>query len=454
MKRNILCGLVLVLTACEKKIVNTSTTPPNIFAAETYFQDSIYNRGTQVSYRASQPKSPSWSQAESGIYRGMEAVYVPIQYTSEMMIKASFTGSSYFHLGYLTQLVVYIDSASRYRARVLTYFPDSTYFKNPLARFTGIEFVEDWNGNSIEKLLYEDNGDVKSYVPSTKQVDVMDIEYTCYSISGYNYSEDDPDDGYSWSEDGGCDVSYIGGGGGGGGGVGGSSSGGGGAEGGGSAILKPSSVAFTVAPPTSIIPSVAQYFDCFTEVGGSDHSYTVTICVNQPDPGTRTAWTLEPSTTASSIYGTPVDVGHSFLILSEGSGSTTTTRNIGFYPTELVSPLSPSSPGQFGNDGSHPYNISGTMQVTSEQFFQILNYITSQNIPNITYNLNSNNCTTFVLNSMAAAGIYLPRTIGTWPGGAGNDPGDLGQDIASGTIPNLTVSRTPQSNHANAGACN
>ena len=317
--------------------------------------------------------------------------------------------------------------------------------------------MEDWNGNEMAKLLYS-KGQIKKYSSSAKQVDMLNVIETCYEISGYNYSEDDPDDGYSWTESGGCEYSFLPEGGGGGGTGSSTSVGGGGGSsgtaGGGLLPLRPANATYMIPPGNSVIPSVSQYFECFSNVGGTDHTYTVSICVNQPDPGTRTPWTFQSGVGQSSAAGTPVNVGHTFLILSESSGGTTITRNIGFYPTSLVWPLGPSSPGAFNNDGSHPYNISGTMQLTNAQFSQILNYIESENIADITYNLNSFNCTTFAINAMAAAGIYLPNTKGTWAGGTGNDPGDLGQDIATGQVPNMSVSTAPLTNHANVGTCN
>jgi hypothetical protein len=149
-----------------------------------------------------------------------------------------------------------------------------------------------------------------------------------------------------------------------------------------------------------------------------------------------------------------VNVGHTFLILTESYGGTTITRNIGFYPSTMVWAASPSSPGQFNDDDNHSYNISGSFTLTNSQFFNILNFISSANNSSYLYNLNSNNCTTFVLNSMAQAGINLPRTVGTWPGGTGNDPGDLGEDIRAANIPNMSVNTAPANSHPNVGQCN
>jgi hypothetical protein len=151
----------------------------------------------------------------------------------------------------------------------------------------------------------------------------------------------------------------------------------------------------------------------------------------------------------------PINTGHTFLILSESYGSTTITRNIGFYPSTIIYPPSAlTASGQFNDDDTHTYDISGTLTVNNAQFFQILNFVSSSNTPAFIYNLNSNNCTTFVLNAVAQAGINLPRTFGTWPDGTGVDPGDLGEDIRTDKIPGMTVNTAPTNNHQNVGQCN
>jgi hypothetical protein len=214
-------------------------------------------------------------------------------------------------------------------------------------------------------------------------------------------------------------------------------------------------VTMQIAPPTSHIASVAAYFDCFTNVGGSDHTYTVTLAIDQPVPGTRDAWTTTSGGPAGSTQASNfIDAGHTFLILTESYGNTTITRNIGFYPSTVVRPGSLSSPGEFSDDELHPYNISGSFTLNNAQFYDMLNFIISANNSSYLYNLNSNNCSTFAINTFAQAGINLPRTIGTWLGGSGNDPGDLGEDIRTGNIPNMSVNTAQSAGHSNIGQCN
>jgi len=447
MRKTILLLLPFCLLACEKKVSSISASGNLISQAHTFFSDSIANRGQPVNYRAAQARSVQWDLAQVIPMKNGRGVLAPIVYSEPMMVKANFSGDFYFHLNYLTQLLVYKTTDSAEKALVITSFPDSNFFKNPLGRFTGIKFIEDWQGHPVSKLLYGADGTIKKYAEMTKEVTGLEVLETCYSVSGYNYSPDDPDDGYSWTESAGCSVSYFEADdaeGGGSIGTSGLSGGGGGA-------------AATVILPAghSVIQSIPNYFQCFTNIGGSDHIYTATVCVDEPVPGSRTPWALTPGgPNGSSQAGNPVNVGHTFLILTESNGNITVTRNIGFYPSTFIWPASPSSPGQMNDDDTHSYNISGSFTLNNAQFFSILNFIAAANTSSFLYNLNSNNCTTFVINAMAQAGIGLPRTFGTWQGGTGNDPGDLGEDMRTGNIPNMSLNTAPPISHANAGQCN
>jgi hypothetical protein len=261
-----------------------------ITQAQAYFTDSVLAGGKAVSYRAKQAKTVQWSLAQVIPLSTGKGVLVPIDYTGSILMQASFAGSSYFHLNNLTQLLVYKLPDSGYRAIVITSFPDSNFFKNSLGTFHGIKFLEDWQGNSIGKYLFASDGSVRSYVPITKAATGIISTETCYTISGYNYSPDDPEDGYSWTEDAGCEANYmsidVGGGSGG---IAGST---------GNPILASGVAAnatqVVIVPPLSIIQSISSYFQCFTNVGGTDHNYKVTVAVDQPDPRQRTAWTVTP----------------------------------------------------------------------------------------------------------------------------------------------------------------
>jgi len=273
---------------------------------------------------------------------------------------------------------------------------------------------------------------------------------TCTYIYGYNYAAGSPNDGESWVEFQGCSTMYVPDNGSGGGG--GSSYSGVGVLGGGG---MPTSTGMVIkTPPDHPITNLLDYLKCFTNVGGSDHTYKVTIYVDQPVPGSRTPWkTQDGGPVGSSAAKNLVDVGHTFLTFTEQYGTTTITRNVGLYPSSAVTPNSPASPGQLNDDENHQYNISATFTVTNADFFIMLYYLQRAADPNFYYNLNAENCTSFALQTLAQAGIFLPNTIGTWWRGSGCNPGDLGEDLRQMTpLPNMTKS-TSSGFHFNVGNC-
>ncbi|MBN9385993.1 MAG: hypothetical protein J0H74_34875 [Chitinophagaceae bacterium] len=455
MKWNNLILLVLiapVFTACLKSTDNVADTNEKKFIVEArkFFDTSTVEGSSHaaIDYKSRTPRIILWGQTKSHKASGGYALIAPIEYRLPLFVKTEFSAGNVFHLNDLSQLLIYCDSNKKYHLEVLTRFPDTNYLKDPAGVFSGFVFVDDWWGNNLGKYLLEPKG-IKTYHSTNIQTEA--IIRTCNVIYGYNYSSGDPGGGYSWVQAGGCTYMYLpdrvdeihgssfsGGLG---------FSGGGGSGGGTGTTIAP-------APPDNPIANIADYNKCFTNVGGSDHIYTVTVCVQQPIPGDRSAYKwVNGGPIGSSNEGNIVNVGHTFLIFSERYGNTTITRNVGFYPSSGVKPGSATAPGILNNDEAHSYNISGTFSVTSANFFIMLNSVGRGNDPGFNYNLSSENCTTFALQTLAQGGIYLPNTIGSWPGGMGCNPGDLGEDIKQmAPLPNMTRS-TVQNYHPNIGGC-
>ena len=444
----LLFAAALICITCNKHLSDPAAVKTDLIVAARSYIDSVSVQGYPVNYRAAQPKTIRWDLAQVIRIGQSKGIIVPIVFDNALLVKANFVGASLFHLNYLTQLLFYKDSTGRNTAVVITEFPDSNYFRDPTRPFTGIKFIEDWLGHPIQKLLYTPDGKVKRFIPTSTQPTMAEVTETCYSITGYNYSPE-LDETVTWSEAAGCSIDYVdegteeefGG-------IGGS---------GASGADSTGASAITLLPGNSVIKNISQYFQCFTNVGGTDHTYTVTVCVAQADPGTRTPWTASSGGSSGSSSGdNPINAGHTFLTLSESYGSTTITRNVGFYPAADVNPINYTSQGTLNDDETHTYNISGSFTVTNAQFFNILNFVSQGNIQGYLYNLNTNNCTTFAINGMAQAGINLPRTIGTWLDGAGNDPGDLGEDLRVNNISGMTLNLTGGTiySHLNVGQCN
>lgn len=455
----LLCGLVVLLfITCKKESSSTGlpTAPALVGEAKAYFTGQVENTGVVNSrnYRAGIGKTVLWDQAEVADLSFGKAVIVPVKYAAPLFVKRSLDGRSRISLDGQTRLFVYQDGKKGWHADLVTSFPDSAYWTHPAAGFSGLRFVEDWQGNPLTKYRYGPGQAVKKYTPSEGDGNSEGNSHAgiapaaCEEIYGYNYAVGDEGNGEAWEEEGDCaDGSYVieipgGGPTGVDYGVGGSGGGGGGGSTGTETLV--------IMSPHNVITDIKSYFQCFGIHAGS--TYKVTICVNQPYPGTRESWALSPYNSASG-YSNIIDAGHCFLIFSEQDGSTTITRNIGFYPDGMITPIFSSTQGVLNNDEQHEYNISGSFSVSSGSFFNMLAYVSRGNVPGYQYNLDNNNCTTFDINAFAAGGIHLPSTIGSWLGGSGNDPGDMGEDIRTGNISGMTKN-IDEVAHPNTGTCN
>ncbi len=446
----------LMVNSCLKTspLVHEPSEDTFVSVARRYFTDSVLlTGGDPVDYQSRIKRTVLWDRAKHVQTPTAEGVLVPVQYNDPLFIKATSCGDRLFHLNDLTHLLVYRQAGGAFHAEVLMSVPDTAYLLNPTASFTGQLFVTDWLGNPLDKYLYT-GSEVRKYRPPSVQV--TSISGYCSTIYGYNYSPGDPGRGYAWSQPGPCYFFYF------------PDQGGEiyeplrsglgygdneGSDGSGSGLN--GNIHIVIPPPDNPIANVADYFKCFTNVGGSDHKYTVTICVDQPVPNTRTPWTPIPGgPIGSSNGGNVVDVGHTFLIFTESYGGTNITRNVGFYPTAMVNPASKSSQGRLNNDEGHEYNISATFTVPNATFFTMLNFAARGNTSGFMYNLNTENCTSYALQTLVQGGINLPSTMGTWIGGVGNNPGDLGEDIRQMTpLANMTKS-TVENFHPNIGNCN
>ncbi|MDO6431539.1 hypothetical protein Q4E93_13120 [Flavitalea sp. BT771] len=462
--------------ACKKDQNNTNTGALNqhlIESAKRYFQDNLEHAKHDPTgiYRTDAAKSLDWQAAQVASLSNVPVVIVPVHYLKDLFIKTTFGGEKLFSLNEIVHLVIYKDKNNSYQAELVTAFPDTNALQRNANKFSGIIFVENWSGQRIHQFkltpdghtfIYNDQYGIQnksSKISSSENpVQTDRVIANCTTIYGYNYAADDPDHGYAWSEPGGCWYMYIPdpleAGGGGAGGFG----GGGGFSGGGyGSIGHPSSPTArfaTINRGPNTIASIQDYLKCFTNVGGTDHVYTVTLCIDQPVPGTREPWSFQNSPGASSAANNPFDVGHTFLVFSETYGGTTITRNVGFYPRTSVNPLYPSDQGQLNDNEGSSYNLSLTIAINNAQFFNMLNYVSQGNNPGYMYNLNSNNCTTFAINALQAGSVNLSTQIGTWFKGSGYNPGDLGEDVRNMPLSSNMSRSTVENSHPNVGNCN
>jgi hypothetical protein len=445
--------VAILFAGCKKDMaIGGKPTNPLIAQAERFFNDSIVTAGSinRQNPRVTKTRRILWGQAM--INDARKSVIAPIVYNQPDFIYDPATGH-YYSANTITRLVMVKDNAGRFRAAVQLCLPDEAFLQNPSGKFSGTVLQENWQGYLLRPYRvvprlpgHRGSGDMMA------AADAEDIVITtCSTIYGYNYPANDPGAGYAWSSTS-CDVMVVPddqdyGGGGGATAEGGGGSGASGTGGTTSTRPAPTGKTVVVTSPENVVASLPDYMHCFTNSPGA--SYQVKVCVDQPNAGTRDPWGL--AYPADALGGAnPFDVGHAFLVLTETDGYNTTVRNIGFYPGSTIMPWSGSVPGVFNNDEMHPYNISAAFNMTATNFFNLLAYV--QNSTGQSYNLSTNNCTTWVLNALSQGHIYLPSTFGYWPWGMGNDPGDLGEDIRNSNAPGI-IKSTSDDIHMNSGSC-
>jgi hypothetical protein len=440
-------GIILwaFFSGCQKPHTNLYSSSRLVDDAETFFNNSISTKSNifnPKNYRAKLPRSLNWNLATTTHLNEGDVVIVPITYNKGVYASISLHPELVYRLSDIASLLLFRDSTRQFHAIVMTFLPDSAYST------AGTWLYEDWQGNSLAAPIHiGSNSTQVSTTEATSQVepDVVQSIQVCNQIDGYNYSPDDPSGGVAWSETScttynlpsqpiGPRLPPI-------------------------TLPRPVSPRITpaeivIAPPTNPIGNVQDYFKCFTNVGGSDHHYSVMLCVDQPAPGSRVPWGFSSGVSGTSQAGNPVDVGHTFLVFTETYGGTTITRNVGFYPAVSVNPLYPSDQGQLNDNESSIYDISLTVTVDDGQFFNMLNFVTQGNNSGYLYNMNTNNCTTFALNALQAGSVNIPTKTGSWAGGSGDDPGDLGEDIRSMPLQSNMSRNTVDNPHPNTGNCN
>ena len=395
---------------------------------------------------------PRWEGAAVKQLSKGEVVIVPIEYSKPFLLTTNLSKDYSYSINQIRKLFIYKDKNGIYQTQAITYFPDSVFLKKGQHTFSGIILVEDWNGTLINLYLVEQNGSIKKRksnadkVARETQVRLQQSATTiCIYAEGYNYSADDPE-GVYWSELISCETFYM------------DDSGTGTQPGGsdyaavGGGSESPYSIYgdFMVYSPGNPIGDVKDYFKCFINAPGNDYHYQIALCVSQPEPGSRTAWTTQDPFNDDK---NPVYVGHTYFIITQVTPTRTVIRNVGFYPLSNVSPYSPSGQSVLNNDQQRSYDIKLTIRMTSSQFFTVLDYIKQGGNNGYLYNLNTNNCSTFAINALNSAGFNIPATRGTWHNGQGCNPGDLGEDIRSMPLTSNMTRTTTYGTHPNQGTC-
>ncbi|TDX01471.1 hypothetical protein [Dinghuibacter silviterrae] len=446
-----ICAILMISVgtylSCRKVESRATTESSQISEARAFFEQFIgpkHNPDTTVDashIRMTLHKTPLWNKSYVDDLPFGKTITVPLQIKEPVYYKNGRTSISISELSFL---IMYKDQQGNYQAEVVTKTPTDTFLhSNPTTRiFSGQVRVEDWAGNLHSVYQYAPNGLITPMTPanstnltgtlstlSAGSIQKDNVPVTplgnCTETDWYEcwaYGEG-PFQCESWYQE--IDCSGDGGG---------TSAGSSipavayqyvAAPGGGTTAAQTYQNVvnnFIAISPSIPITNFQSYTQCFDNSGVS---YYVTLWCDQPIPGTSASYSLWGAA-GSGSSGQTVNVGHTFLSFDEygGVNGEQITRYMGYYPSGFAWPGSPIKPGTLGDDEQHSTKVALQFHVTQTQFYQILNYM--GNAYNTTYNLSSNNCTTYALNGLQAGGINITTQQGTWPGGGGYDPGDLG----------------------------
>jgi hypothetical protein len=196
-----------------------------------------------------------------------------------------------------------------------------------------------------------------------------------------------------------------------------------------------------VEAPTNPIANLAARLNCFNTSGNLNMTHKITLHVDQPDANSN------KSATSKEL------AGHTFLTLEQDQGGQNGTVRLsaGLYPANSATFCDQIDPGAFNNDEGHDFDVSVTWEISGYAFTQMVNDMKTHPFAPL-YNLSSNNCTTWTVDKLEKAGIYVPRTNVVSLNAPsvtecrieGLTPGQLGQDLRnqyplpSGATKNVT----------------
>lgn len=163
----------------------------------------------------------------------------------------------------------------------------------------------------------------------------------------------------------------------------------------------------------------------------------LTIYVDQPIANSN-----EPFTTGAG------KAGHAFIGIVQNG----VTRVWGLYPESNATPFSSNDPHAFGNNQGDNFDVSITTIINAASLQNILD--DAINYP-LNYDLNTNNCTDYVLDAAQLSSILLPDPQSNWTNGGGSNPGAFGEalrelDLPQGMTRNNNGGNAPQ----NSADCN
>lgn len=233
--------LTLCFSACHDYSASEEALIPQtlISKARSHFERDVNTANASINSknpRAQLRRKVAWNDAYLyDLFDGITAVAVPIQYADSVRLRSNITNRR-ISLNEFSRLLVYQDKSGNWHDEVVTLMPLPGSSGKKRTPFAGLALVEDWYGNPLKQFQYPGDG---SQLSLAREAEVKAVDNgrtqlfaltVCTTVSGWNYSADDPK-GHYWSTTT-CETYYFSSGGGsadpGGGNYGGSGGGGGG----------------------------------------------------------------------------------------------------------------------------------------------------------------------------------------------------------------------------------
>ncbi|WP_298738361.1 hypothetical protein [uncultured Chitinophaga sp.] len=433
----------LVFSYCRKDhpVKGTDSYQITIDEARKFFDEELANT-TKLTKRHELMERPDWQHAAVKQAGGREVVVVPLVFKQDLTIRSN-GDSVALSLQSLTKLLLYKKASDQIVSELVTTIPDKAFLSNKDAatRFTGMVWIEAWNGSAIGGNRYAADGSITGFELGAERwedslLKEADFEeqwcyvdfFYCVDASGYVTCR------YNFSQAyrcGGGSVPYgqlpgglypVYGSGGGNGSVG--------------SMPQPDATigiglnTVILAAPDKPIVDPYQYKRCFNR--DSRNTYKIILYVDQPKAGTRALVSDDDGNTdLKSVKNDSKNFGHTWITFEEKRpNGAIVRRSLGFWPSTDVDLRSHAAPGILNDDGGRDYDVSLEIGLRKDAFFDLLDDCSLGNLER--YNLNINNCTGWAIDKLYNnVSISLPKTIASWGLGRGEGPtpGNLGEDI-------------------------
>lgn len=162
-------------------------------------------------------KFPVWEKATEIAINTGNVVLVPVKFVEPYFIQNNFAGKKLYLSDDVTKLLIYKDNKGEFRAEKLTLLPDSNFLNVKRDHFTGIIQIETWAGEFLDRFKFSGKSLIEKYsrssttnsASSRTETSARTIIEICYESSGYNYASSDPNHGYFWKSDLGCQRYYL-----------------------------------------------------------------------------------------------------------------------------------------------------------------------------------------------------------------------------------------------------